>query len=1036
MLKNKYFIPYYIFTIILSAIPFIGNTQNTANILKDTLLARQYLQGAAILLDSSLLDSAFTKTKEGVRINTHHSTNLDLEAANLLENIGMAFFRTRNLPLVIESFTNALDVYAYTSLAKSVKVAKIHNNLGIALRNEWRLKEALFHFNECLKMRLDIQGEKNIDVAKTYNNIGVVLSDMGKNGDALDSYEQSLRIKKMLPDADSLDIANTYLNIGGIYMELKNTVSAMKYNDQVMKIIQVTTQKDTRELASKLYNNIAGIYTYRRDYYQSLRYHEKSLELKLAFYGENNKETAKAYDNLAAVCMEMKNYREAIKLNKKALGIVKKVTGDSSVDVGLTYYRLGSIYGTSDSLKSAVFYLNEAVRLLIPAVTEEHIYVAECYSSLASVYEQQYAFDKALSYYEKSLAIFNKIAEGKISLDILRIYVNMGLVHKNAGHYSQAIEAFDWVIRHQEKGDKDNPETKFIYFEALLFKAELLSQIGKTVIDESTALHLFEKALEIGEDFRDNLEESYSKVKFLSLIKRVAEGLIRLQVKGLESSDSTKQQAFIIAEKSKSFLLKEGFRESHALAFSGLSDSLRLVETTLRQAISYNEKQYYLERNEPVRNDSLVNVYNNRIIELKKSYSGLKNYLEKNHESYYNLRYNRQIQTVASLQQRDFLLSPNQSLLEYFVGDSSVFIFLIQPNHYEVQEVKKDARFAQWIREMTKEGIYGNYALPKSRQGLKLKEKTLRNYANAAHQLYKILIAPIETKLTNEVIIIPDGLLGYVPFEALLTKKVTDPISLDSFKYLIQERQISYCYSATLLQEMREREHRQQPTEPFLAFAPSFPADIAVAASQKSLQKSTGLLNARNPLKYNVKEAQALQDIMGGVIHINERATKKCFVEESKGGRILHLSTHGVANDSMGDYSYLRFYELRDSLGNELLYVRDLYNLELNADLVTLSACETGIGELQSGEGIVSLARAFAYAGAKSIVTTLWSVKEKETMELMVTFYEYLHGGKTKDEALCLAKREFIKKNKANIELLHPFFWAGFIGVGDMRAIK
>jgi CHAT domain-containing protein len=150
--------------------------------------------------------------------------------------------------------------------------------------------------------------------------------------------------------------------------------------------------------------------------------------------------------------------------------------------------------------------------------------------------------------------------------------------------------------------------------------------------------------------------------------------------------------------------------------------------------------------------------------------------------------------------------------------------------------------------------------------------------------------------------------------------------------------------------------------------------------------------------------------------------------------RILHLATHGRADNRVGDYAFLAFSEIKDSIENELLYVKDLYNLELNADLVVLSACETGIGKLQRGEGIISLARAFAYAGAKSIVTTLWEVNDKSTSELMRYFYRELKLGKDKDEALRLARQRYF--DKAAPRGLHPFFWAAFVPVGDMRPVR
>lgn len=157
------------------------------------------------------------------------------------------------------------------------------------------------------------------------------------------------------------------------------------------------------------------------------------------------------------------------------------------------------------------------------------------------------------------------------------------------------------------------------------------------------------------------------------------------------------------------------------------------------------------------------------------------------------------------------------------------------------------------------------------------------------------------------------------------------------------------------------------------------------------------------------------------------------FASLASGFRILHLATHGVADERVGDYSYLAFASEADSIANELLYVRDLYNLQLNADMVVLSACQTALGRLQRGEGIISLARAFAYAGARSIVTTLWSVEDASTKTLMLAFYRHLQAGMPKDQALQQAKLEWIAN--AGYFKAHPYCWAGLIVIGDAKEI-
>ena len=220
-----------------------------------------------------------------------------------------------------------------------------------------------------------------------------------------------------------------------------------------------------------------------------------------------------------------------------------------------------------------------------------------------------------------------------------------------------------------------------------------------------------------------------------------------------------------------------------------------------------------------------------------------------------------------------------------------------------------------------------------------------------------------------------------------------------------------------------------------IAFAPTFGKDTLKPILDSITDFDLAMrADPLSPLKNNIGEVQAIQKIMGGRTYMGKYATKETFLAEAAKYRIIHLATHGKADDRAGDYAFLAFQESNDSMDNERLYVKDLYNCALNADLVVLSACETGVGKWQRGEGIISLARAFAYAGTKSIVTTLWQIDDARTKNLMELFYTHLKRGVTKDAALRQAKLDYLNTFKSAHAA--PFRWAGFIAIGDMEAIK
>ena len=295
------------------------------------------------------------------------------------------------------------------------------------------------------------------------------------------------------------------------------------------------------------------------------------------------------------------------------------------------------------------------------------------------------------------------------------------------------------------------------------------------------------------------------------------------------------------------------------------------------------------------------------------------------------------------------------------------------------------------------------------------------------------LIAPVAEQLKEKVIIVPDGILGYLPFEALLVEPADDLLDWRNHHYWLRDKQISYCYSATLLKEMKEKQFAKKEVKGVLAFAP-FSYDEQSTRIVTYVSYADSISRAvLDTLKHSGEEVYNIQKITGANVFFHKEATKDRFTKLASDYKVIHLATHGKANEKVGDYSFLVFTKEKDSIENGLLYVQDLFNLQLNAEMVVLSACETGVGELQKGEGIISLARGFSYAGAKSIITSLWRVNDESTKDLMVGFYEHLKAGKTKDEALQLCKLDYlgaVQHGKA-----HPYYWSGFIGIGDMSSI-
>jgi CHAT domain-containing protein len=525
--------------------------------------------------------------------------------------------------------------------------------------------------------------------------------------------------------------------------------------------------------------------------------------------------------------------------------------------------------------------------------------------------------------------------------------------------------------------------------------------------------------------------DTESKILFANQGKTTYEAALVSGVQQFQKNHDLQvfSNCFTFAELSKAIVMFQNMKETEALHFAQIPKLLQKEERQIRLDIAdLDKKHQQLSASGFLESDTTVLKISSRLFDLRQEYEALKLRLEKDYPDYYRLKYDLSTASLAYVQ--DSLLQPGQTLLEYFTGDSSSYIFLVQKDRHEVLEVKTEKPLKAWVAQL-QEGLYAKHTDGKAQLTDAAYRSSLDNYLPAARFLYEKLIAPVKDKLTPEVIIVPDGVLNNVPFEALLTQDPERPDRPHTWHFLLNDHDINYCYSATLLREMRQKQHRRQPKNELLAFAPFFDGDTTLLGNL--FEHDLTLRKDLQPLPDSGEEAFGAAKIMGGKAVLAAGATEENFIRQAGDYRLLHLATHGKANRSAGDYSFLVFTEIEDSLENELLYVRDLYNLSLNADLVMLSACETGAGQLQTGEGIISLARAFAYAGAKSMVTTLWSVGDRHSKDLTLSFYKSLKKGMRKDEALRQAKRDFIGKNKGT--QAHPFYWAGFVAIGDMGAL-
>ncbi|MGB1241938.1 MAG: CHAT domain-containing protein, partial [Chitinophagales bacterium] len=415
-----------------------------------------------------------------------------------------------------------------------------------------------------------------------------------------------------------------------------------------------------------------------------------------------------------------------------------------------------------------------------------------------------------------------------------------------------------------------------------------------------------------------------------------------------------------------------------------------------------------------------------QIFELQREYQKLSDTLENKYPDYYQLKYNIEVATVEDLQQQ--LIEKEETLLEYFVGKKNVYIFVITSTDIKIHTIPNNDTLKKHF-----EALLNTLKISPSKASNK--KQAYLSYLYSAHWIYKNLVKKaLPPKNTIEdigqLIVIPDGIMGYIPFEVFLMEypNNTDKIlfDLNHLDYLIEEYSISYAYSSSLLLEglQNEKESSWHKKENYVGFAPVFEQQENDSPKRK---KGSCLASELEELEESEEEVKKLGKKMNGMVFLKEEATKENFMNYAPNKRILHLATHACLSQADPMSNTIHFV-------NDYLLTSELFNIRLDADLAILSACNTGSGILSPGEGIMSLSRGFLYAGCPSIITSLWSVNDKAAADIVLNLHDNLLEGQSKNDALRSAKLQYMESVPNRLRA--PYFWGAFVHIGNPKPIE
>tara|TARA_R110001632_G_scaffold15347_2_gene50765 strand:+ start:5593 stop:8370 length:2778 start_codon:yes stop_codon:yes gene_type:complete len=854
-------------------------------------------------------------------------------------------------------------------------------------------KDSAYHyFNE-----IEVLANKNQDWATVFEalissnrNAGAFydLDKLSGNLNRLDSL-----FLKHKPYLDTLPEKRLYVNSllydkGNYYFQLNNYRSSRQTFGQIIDSLEPlpNTEMDEEliDLLSVSYSFIAKMYTDEGKYELAQQYYDKNIRYILQKKPNDLASLNTNYSLLAELYGKKGQYENSNAYFKKALGFyLKDQTGINGIIA--TAHNLSENYLALSKTDSAQYYLKLAKNYL----NETHHFASYHHRVQAKLEQKMNNYELALKELNFALHLEKEKWKNAKNESIAIIYNEIGMLQAAFGQYVNAVANYNLGLEQVEDFDSRGTST----LKLLKNKSVSLNKLGNNDNYKATmeTVHLGIKTLDtLKPSFRSKADQLFLIEDAFPLFESGLEAAYQLYA--FTSDDSLIDLAFRYSEKSKSVLLLEALLEAKATQFANIPNDVLERESELKSEITYLEKQ--IKNSETDQSDQ-----KDALFILKEEYRQLVQKLEVDYKSYYDLKYNT---TTVSLEVSQKSLSKHQLLISYFYGNKAIYAIALNRGKKEMFRIPIDADLEANIKK-----VYQMLSDPKS---------DVIALGNATYSIYELLLQPIlNSGDQKKLIIIPDGLLNYLPFSALNT-------SPGGIRYLAENHAIGYVNSATLLSELEERQPKEHT---ILAFAPSFDGTVSVSNPDRGK-----LL----PLPNNKKEVEQILTSFHGRAYIDGEASLSNFKSQLASFGMVHLATHAIFDDTAPEYSYLAFAQ-NGNAAEDLLYVADLYNLQLDADLVTLSACESGIGDLKRGEGFLSLARGFFYSGAASIASTLWKINDASTTTLMTSFYKNLSKGEAKDVALQNAQIEFLDNNRDNA-LSHPYFWSAFVISGNTLALS
>ena len=889
------------------------------------------------------------------------------EESATLSLIGLAYNDLGEYSKAIESYQQALVITR--TLGNRQVEGDLVDSLGRAYKNSGQYRQAIESYQQALIISRELRdrsGEVTI-----LNNLGTLYDNLGEYPKVIELYEQALKLGKELGDRSAQ--AATFNNLGAVYNNLGQYGKAIEYHQQSLAVNRGLN--NSAGIGTSL-NNLGLVYDNQGNYQEAIEYYQQSLTIikKLG----NQTQAGYIYNNLGAVYKRLGTYEKAIEYFQQALAISKEL--GNQIGEGTTLNNFAAVYDDAGRYPQAIEYYQRALK--INQQLGNRAGEGAILNNLGGVYISLEQYPKAIESFRQALIIRKEIGDRAGEVTTLN---NLGAAYDDAGQYSQAIVYYQQALE-INKQIKNSGE-----------QVTILSNLGRInyISNRLTiAGDYLQSSIEISDNLRTNLEDrdkislfekQQNIYKLLSLVRhrqgKFAESLI-----AAERGRTRAFQDRFIQKRNLPKLTPPTFTQLQSIAQQHQST---IVEYSIIPKFGKNDPRsqgelliYIItpDGKLTVRTQSLPDSVNlDRLVAINRQ----------------NIINNIKSAPMPS----DRTISTNPISLKI---RQSVRLKIDPPTAPSRKIIKIDLQ-----AKTVEVSGFGDEVVSDTVdiEQIILIAQAENNLYPPLQQLHKLLIAPIADLLPKNskesVIFIPAGALFEVPFAALQDERGN---------YLIDKHTILTAPSLGVLAQTAKIQ--PQGKNALIVGNPTMPTPRAVYG--ESQLKSLG---------YSQTEASQIAKLYQTDALIGAQATEAAIKPQLANYRVIHLSTHGILNQQLVGESAI---VLAAGGGEDgYLTVNEILDLKLNADLVVLSACDTGRGEIK-GDGVIGLSRALMTGGTRSLIVSLWAVDDRSTSELMQGFYrQWREGKQSKAEALRGAMLAVRDKYPA------PYHWAGMTLMGE-----